>query len=64
MTLLDALDDPALFAPAFPRPHWNAWRAFCAALYGLDMSPRPTARSTRPPRAARRRRRPARRKAG
>src|SRR5262249_13589296 len=38
MTLLDALDDPALFAAYFPRPAWNAWRAFAAALYGLGMS--------------------------
>jgi hypothetical protein len=38
MTLLDALDDLALFAPAFPRPAWDAWRVFCRALYGLPMS--------------------------
>src|SRR5262249_6140021 len=38
MTLLDALDDPALFAPCFPRPAWNAWRGFAAALHGLGMS--------------------------
>jgi hypothetical protein len=31
-TLLDALNDPALFAPCFPAPSWTAWRAFCAAL--------------------------------
>lgn len=38
MTLLDALDDPALFAPHFPRPSWDAWRAFLAALYALPMT--------------------------
>jgi hypothetical protein len=36
-TLLDALDDPAFFGELFPTPSWTAWRAFCAALYGLDM---------------------------
>jgi hypothetical protein len=39
MTILDALDDPALFASAFPSPAWDAWRAFCSALYGLPMTP-------------------------
>jgi hypothetical protein len=38
MTLLDALDDAALFQPYFPLPAWSAWRAFGAALYGLPMS--------------------------
>jgi hypothetical protein len=37
-TLLDALDDRAFFGTHFP-PSWNAWRAFCRALYGLDMPP-------------------------
>jgi phage terminase large subunit-like protein len=35
-TLLDALDDGAFFGTHFP-PSWNAWRAFCRALYGLPM---------------------------
>ena len=39
MTILDALDDPALFAPLFPEPEtWAAWRAFLAAVYALPMT--------------------------
>ena len=37
-SLLDALDDPALFAPLFPSPGWDAWRAFCRALTGAPLS--------------------------
>jgi hypothetical protein len=38
MTILKALDDPQLFAPAFPdRASWAAWEAFLAALFGLPM---------------------------
>ncbi|TIN77791.1 terminase family protein [Mesorhizobium sp.] len=38
-TLLDALDDPKLFAPWFRDVEtWQAWRAFLAALFGLPMS--------------------------
>ncbi len=37
MTLLDALDDPHLFAPHFRGDTWKAWRAFLAALFGLPM---------------------------
>lgn len=37
-TILDALDDPDLFAPHFRGDTWDAWRAFLAALYGLPMS--------------------------
>ena len=29
-SILDALDDPALFASAFPRETWRPWRAFLA----------------------------------
>ncbi len=39
VSILNALADPALFAPAFqPLAHWRASRAFLAALYGLPMS--------------------------
>jgi hypothetical protein len=37
-TLLDALDDPALFGSVFPSPSWDSWRVFCRALYGLPMA--------------------------
>lgn len=37
MNILEALDDPALFAPHFRGGTWEAWRAFLAALYGLPM---------------------------
>jgi hypothetical protein len=37
--LLDALDDPILFAPAFAQGEGSAWRAFLAAVQGLPMVP-------------------------
>ncbi|MER9776794.1 hypothetical protein [Mesorhizobium sp. M0220] len=38
-TLLDALDDPKLFAPWLKdNATWTAWRAFLAALFGLPLS--------------------------
>jgi len=39
MTLLEAVRDPALFAPFF-RDHtsWRAWKAFLAALFGLPLT--------------------------
>lgn len=37
MNLLQACDDPHLFAPWFKRGDWTAWRAFLAALFGLPM---------------------------
>lgn len=38
-TLLDALDDPKLFAPWFRDAEtWQSWRAFLAALFGLPMT--------------------------
>lgn len=41
LTLLDALADPALFAPFFKDVEsWLAWRAFIAAAFGLDMDER------------------------
>jgi hypothetical protein len=37
-SLLDLLDDPRVFGPWFPDPAtWAAWRAFLAALFGLEM---------------------------
>jgi hypothetical protein len=40
MTLLDALDDPAIFGEHFG-PEWDQWRVFCRALFGLPLSPPP-----------------------
>jgi len=38
-TLLDAMNDPAVFGPFFKDPQsWIAWRAFIAAAFGLPMS--------------------------
>ncbi len=38
-TILDAMDDPQLFARWFTPPEsWAAWRAFLASLFGLSMS--------------------------
>ena len=40
MTLLDAMDDPNLFARWFKTPSmWVAWRTFIKALFALPMSP-------------------------
>ncbi len=36
-SILDAMDDPALFAPHFKGDTWHHWRAFLAALHGLPM---------------------------
>ncbi len=38
MNIVDALDDPALFAPHFKGGSWAAWRTFLAALFALPMS--------------------------
>lgn len=35
MTILEALDDPALFGPHFKGATWTAWRVFLAALFAL-----------------------------
>ncbi len=61
MTILDALDDPNLFAPCFDPPGtWAPWRAFLAAVYGLpvdaaelDVYQQHTARPTAPSSPAR-----------
>jgi len=37
MTILDAMNDPALFGPWFKGDSWAAWRAFLAGLFGLPM---------------------------
>jgi hypothetical protein len=37
MNIIEALDDPALFAPHFQGDTWDAWRVFLAALFGLPM---------------------------
>ena len=37
MNILQALDDPALFAPHFRGATWAPWRAFLAALFALPM---------------------------
>jgi hypothetical protein len=39
MNIIQAMDDPAVFGAHFrTREHWQAWRAFLAALFGLGMS--------------------------
>ena len=37
MNVLDALDDPNVFAPHFKGNTWQPWRAFLAALFALPM---------------------------
>ncbi|MDR6302560.1 hypothetical protein GGQ85_000236 [Nitrobacter vulgaris] len=38
-TILDAINDPALFAPAFKNPEsWAAWHVFLSALFGLPLN--------------------------
>lgn len=40
MNILEAIDDPNLFAPWFKDAKtWTAWRAFLTALFGLPMTP-------------------------
>jgi hypothetical protein len=40
MNILQAMDDPAVFDPWFKgRDSWVAWRAFLAALFGIEMGP-------------------------
>lgn len=39
-SILDTMDDPALFQPWFSVPSWGPWRAVLAALFGLPMSQR------------------------
>ena len=38
MNILQAIDDPKVFAPFFRGPTWDAWRVFLAALFGLPLT--------------------------
>jgi hypothetical protein len=38
MNILQALDDPKVFAPFFRGSTWSAWRTFLAALFGLPLT--------------------------
>jgi hypothetical protein len=38
VTLLDGLDDEAIFGHHFG-PEWDQWRTFCRAVFGLSLSP-------------------------
>jgi hypothetical protein len=44
VSILDALDDPQLFASLFPSS-WAPWRAFLAAIYGLPLDAEGLARN-------------------
>jgi hypothetical protein len=37
VNIVEALDDPDLFAGMFDAPSWKPWRAFLVALTGLPM---------------------------
>jgi hypothetical protein len=39
MNILQALDDPKVFAPFFRGHTWMAWRAFLCGLFALPLSP-------------------------
>ncbi|MBR0797357.1 hypothetical protein JQ615_18375 [Bradyrhizobium jicamae] len=38
MNIIEAIDDPALFAPWFPGNTWNPWRTVLKGAFGLPMS--------------------------
>jgi hypothetical protein len=38
VSIIDAMNDPALFGPWFKGNTWNPWRAFLSALFGLPMN--------------------------
>lgn len=38
MNIIEAMDDPALFAPHFKGTSWDAWRVFLKALFALPMT--------------------------
>ena len=38
MNIIDAIDDPLVFAKHFRGDTWNVWRVFLCALFGLPMS--------------------------
>jgi hypothetical protein len=37
VTIIDTLDDPALFQPWFPGPSWNTWRTILKAAFGIAL---------------------------
>jgi len=37
ITIEEALDDPALFAPLFQGAGWSRWRVFLSVLFGLPL---------------------------
>jgi hypothetical protein len=39
LSILDAMDDPKLFAPWFRGKSWGAWRVFLAVLFALELTP-------------------------
>ena len=39
-TILEVMDDPALFKSWFSLPSWDPWRATLKALFGLPMNDR------------------------
>ena len=38
LNIIEAMEDPALFAPWFPGATWNAWRAILKAAFALPMN--------------------------
>jgi hypothetical protein len=39
MNIIQALDDPKVFAPFFRSPTWAVWRVFLAVLFALPLTP-------------------------
>lgn len=39
-TILEVMDDPRYFGAWFQGANWDGWRAFLAAAFGLDMTPK------------------------
>jgi hypothetical protein len=37
ISIIEALDDPALFQPWFPGPSWKAWRVILKAAFGIAL---------------------------
>lgn len=37
--IIEALESPKLFGPAFEGDSWENWKAFLSAMYGLEMTP-------------------------
>jgi hypothetical protein len=40
LSIIDAMDDPALFQPWFKGDTWSGWRAILKGVYGLAMTPK------------------------